>query len=120
MESSPLGESQQISPLHIWVVPISRTFAQRYLPLPTGSAPFHRHHNLHQYSHRPTLNTPTVHIHSHAPSCIREELWNSDTGELICNVSVMYGKSHSAFDEADYVSIPPCLWGKGKQDSLIH
>ena len=25
--------------------------------------------------------------HCHAPSCIREEFWNADTGELICNVT---------------------------------
>ena len=30
----------------------------------------------------------------------------------------MYGQSHSIFDEADYVSIPPCLWGEGKQGLL--
>jgi hypothetical protein len=62
----------------------------------------------------PIVMTP----HCHAPSCLREELWNSDTGELICNVSVMYGHGSGLFDESDYVAIPPCLWGDGKQGLL--
>jgi hypothetical protein len=62
----------------------------------------------------PIVMTP----HCHAPSCIREELWNRDTGELICNVSVMYGQGTGLFDEADYVAIPPCLWGDRKQGLL--
>ena len=57
----------------------------------------------------PHVMTP----HCHAPSCIREELWNADTGQIICNVSAMYGKpaygpSSAVFNEADYVAIPPC------------
>ena len=27
----------------------------------------------------------------------------------------MYGKGSGIFDEADYVSIPPCLWGSQEQ-----
>jgi len=54
--------------------------------------------------------------HCHAPSCIREELWNADTGEILCNVSALYGKpdwgpSSAVFNEADYVAIPPCIFG---------
>jgi len=60
----------------------------------------------------PLVMTP----HCHAPSCIREELWNADTGELICNVTVRYGSSEhgslsQVFNEKNYVAIPPCLWG---------
>ena len=54
--------------------------------------------------------------HCHAPSCIREELWNADTGELLCNVSAMYGSEEhgvlgAVFNEANYVAIPPCIFG---------
>jgi len=60
----------------------------------------------------PHVMTP----HCHAPSCIREELWNADTRQIICNVSAMYGKpaygpSSAVFNEADYVAIPPCIFG---------
>eukprot|EP00949_MAST-11_sp_MAST-11-sp1_P001864 g1864.t1 len=63
----------------------------------------------------PTISPIVMTPHCHAPSCIREELWNSDTGELICRVTTMYGKGSGIFDEADYVSIPPCLWGSQEQ-----
>ena len=54
--------------------------------------------------------------HCHAPSCIREELWNADTGEIICNVSAMYGDAaygsvYDVFNEPNYITIPPCLFG---------
>ena len=31
--------------------------------------------------------------HCHAPSCISIELFNADTGELICRQTPVYGKS---------------------------
>eukprot|EP00931_Biecheleriopsis_adriatica_P028977 TRINITY_DN17265_c1_g3_i1.p1 TRINITY_DN17265_c1_g3~~TRINITY_DN17265_c1_g3_i1.p1 ORF type:complete len:822 (-),score=103.16 TRINITY_DN17265_c1_g3_i1:114-2579(-) len=60
----------------------------------------------------PLVITP----HCHAPSCIREELWNADTGEIICNVSARYGSSENGatsnvFNEADYIAISPCIFG---------
>ena len=35
----------------------------------------------------PLVMTP----HCHAPSCIRQEFWNADTGEIICNMTAQYG-----------------------------
>ena len=71
-----------------------------------------------------TLSPIVMTPHCHAPSCIREELWNTDTSPptLLCNVSVRYGDENngntsSVFNEANYVAIPPCLWGK--QDGLL-
>lgn len=60
----------------------------------------------------PLVMTP----HCHAPSCIREELWNADTGEIICNVSAQYGSEQygsiaEVFNEAGYLVIPPCIFG---------
>ena len=60
----------------------------------------------------PLVMTP----HCHAPSCIREEIWNADTGEIICNMSAKYGdeKYGSLFDkfnEPNYITIIPCLYG---------
>ena len=55
----------------------------------------------------PYVMTP----HCHAPSCIREELWNADTGEILCNVTAVYGTGINVFNESDYVAIPPCLFG---------
>lgn len=44
--------------------------------------------------------------HCHAPSCIREELWDADTNTILCNVSARYGDAkygsrNAAFNEAD-------------------
>eukprot|EP00005_Dracoamoeba_jomungandri_P011599 CAMPEP_0174265228 /NCGR_PEP_ID=MMETSP0439-20130205/25700_1 /TAXON_ID=0 /ORGANISM="Stereomyxa ramosa, Strain Chinc5" /LENGTH=693 /DNA_ID=CAMNT_0015351583 /DNA_START=91 /DNA_END=2172 /DNA_ORIENTATION=+ len=49
--------------------------------------------------------------HCHAPSCISMELFNADTGELICKQTPIFGKSNHTFDEEGYIAIPPCLWG---------
>eukprot|EP00494_Astrolonche_serrata_P024296 UN24554 len=48
-----------------------------------------------QYDNPPTFSSITLHYmaaHCHAPSCIREELYNSDTGDLICRVEAKYGQ----------------------------
>ena len=60
----------------------------------------------------PLVMTP----HCHAPSCIRQELWNADTNEIICNMTAMYGSdaygsTNSVFNEKDYVTILPCIFG---------
>ena len=54
--------------------------------------------------------------HCHAPSCIREEFWNADTGEIICNITALYGSDEygprtMAFNEPNYIAIPPCIFG---------
>merc|ERR1719369_264581 len=49
--------------------------------------------------------------HCHAPSCISMELYNADTGMLLCSHYPVYGKTHQVFDELGYLAIPPCLWG---------
>jgi hypothetical protein len=71
-----------------------------------------------------TLSPLVMTPHCHAPSCIREELWNTDTNPptIICNVTVNYGdksngKTSGIFNEENYVAIPPCIWGK--QDGLM-
>ena len=54
--------------------------------------------------------------HCHAPACMSLELWNDDTGELICRNTPIYGNSTKAHDELSYlVGIPPCLWGSAAE-----
>ena len=44
------------------------------------------------------------------------ELWDDDTGTLICRNEAMYGKGTSPHDETGYVvGIPPCLWGAAEE-----
>jgi len=55
--------------------------------------------------------------HFHAPNSIREELWNADTNEILCNVTAQYGDPkhgsvNQIFNEADYIAIPPCIFGE--------
>jgi hypothetical protein len=38
-------------------------------------------------------------------------MWNNDTGELICRSIAKYGTGTEVFNEANYVAIPPCIWG---------
>jgi hypothetical protein len=49
--------------------------------------------------------------HCHAPSCISMELYNANTGELLCGMSAEFGKSTEVYDEFGYAVLPPCLWG---------
>ena len=72
-----------------------------------------------------TLSPLVMTPHCHAPSCIREELWNTDTTPptLLCNVTVNYGddvngNTTGVFNEKNYVAIPPCIWGE--QDGLLN
>jgi len=64
-----------------------------------------------------TTMTPLVLTpHCHAPSCIRQELWNADTGEIICNNTAAYGdktygSTDSVFNEKDYIALLPCIYG---------
>jgi hypothetical protein len=60
----------------------------------------------------PMVMTP----HMHAPSAIRQEYWNADTDQIICNATADYGDEKngdvtSIFNEANYVAIPPCIFG---------
>lgn len=59
--------------------------------------------------------------HCHAPTCLSMELWNADTGELICRNLPTYGTMHSnttgahRFEEEGYLALPPCVWGRNSQ-----
>jgi hypothetical protein len=63
-----------------------------------------------------TITENGVHLlyangHCHAPSCISLELYNADTGQLICRQTPVYGTGEK-FSEPGYLNtIPPCLWG---------
>eukprot|EP00980_Cylindrotheca_fusiformis_P016757 scaffold5048_cov121-Cylindrotheca_fusiformis.AAC.8 len=50
--------------------------------------------------------------HCHAGTCLSMELYNADTGRLLCHTEPRYGKGQNAkYDEDNYLAIPPCLWG---------
>jgi hypothetical protein len=39
------------------------------------------------------------------------ELYNADTGQLLCHVDTLKGSgSADAYDEKGFIAIPPCLW----------
>ena len=51
--------------------------------------------------------------HCHAPTCIDMELYNADTGDLICHVDGQLGKgSNAKYDEEGYIKLDPCLFGE--------
>ena len=49
--------------------------------------------------------------HCHAPTCLSMELYNADTGELLCHMEPVHGSGSGLYDEHGFLSIPPCLWG---------
>lgn len=53
-----------------------------------------------------------------APTCLRLDFYNNDTGKLLCRVEPVYGGTggyvadgNGTFDEAGYVANPPCMFG---------
>merc|ERR1712178_483934 len=52
--------------------------------------------------------------HCHAPACLSLELWNEDSGELLCEITPKHGSGDAAQDEAGYLWLPHCAWGDAK------
>jgi hypothetical protein len=49
--------------------------------------------------------------HCHAPSCLSMELYNADTGRLLCHVEPILGSGGGGVhDEKGFLAIPPCLF----------
>jgi hypothetical protein len=61
------------------------------------------------------LHLAAIHFHCHAAACLAMEVWNNQTGELLCRQEPVYGGTGqidlSKYDEAGYILQPPCLWG---------
>ena len=51
--------------------------------------------------------------HCHAATCIDMELYNQDTGDLICKVEGILGKGNRSvkYDEKGYIKLNPCVFG---------
>ena len=48
------------------------------------------------------------------------ELYNADTGELLCHVQPKLGTSRDqVYDELGFLAIPPCLWSDNPDDGLV-
>ncbi len=39
------------------------------------------------------------------------DLYNADTGRLLCHVETIHGQSNKVYDEEGFIQLPPCLWG---------
>lgn len=51
--------------------------------------------------------------HCHAGTCLSMELYNADTGRLLCSVRPRRGRdSAKRYQEEHYLAIPPCLWSE--------
>ena len=55
--------------------------------------------------------------HCHSPACLSVELWNDDTGELLCRNEPMYGNGTAPIhDEVGFaVGIAPCVFGSAEE-----
>eukprot|EP00944_MAST-04C_sp_MAST-4C-sp1_P011412 g11412.t1 len=63
------------------------------------------------------------HFHCHAPTCLQFDLFDNETGALICREVPIYGGRSNGllekkFDEEGYIAIPPCIFGD-KDDGLL-
>lgn len=56
--------------------------------------------------------------HCHAPNCLRQELINADSGELLCVALPQTGNSENVYDERGYLFAPPCVWGSAEDGFL--
>ena len=61
------------------------------------------------------LHFVAAHYHCHAPTCLSLEIWNNDTGKLLCREVPYHGGEGLAgpakFDEPGYIAQRICLWG---------
>lgn len=47
------------------------------------------------------------------------ELYNADTGQLLCGVDTLKGSgSTETYDEKGFIAIPPCLWSEHQGSEL--
>ena len=55
--------------------------------------------------------------HCHSPACLSVELWDDDTGELLCRNEPTYGNGSAPIhDELGFaVGIAPCLFGDAEE-----
>lgn len=68
-----------------------------------------------------TAGVQLIHIapHCHAPTCISMELYHADTGLLLCHADAVLGQgSGESYDEKDYMTLPPCLFGDPDSEGL--
>jgi hypothetical protein len=61
------------------------------------------------------LSLKTIHGHCHAPTCIVFELWNQDSGELVCRQNASVGRSNRTYDEQGFLHVPPCVFGAAEE-----
>lgn len=59
-----------------------------------------------------------INPHCHAPHCLSMELYNADTGHLLCYTEPIRGTGSELDNEKDYINIPPCIWGDPDQGLL--
>lgn len=57
-----------------------------------------------------------AHYHCHAPTCLKMEIFNNETGELLCREEPYHGQGADTtggdrFDETGYIGQRICLWG---------
>lgn len=58
-----------------------------------------------------------AHYHCHAPTCLSLEVYNNQTGELLCREETYHGQGTDLkpggdkFDQEGYIDIAPCMWG---------
>jgi len=56
--------------------------------------------------------------HCHAPDCLSMELYNAQTGKLLCGMKPEFGNGTETYNEEGYVALPPCVWGN-PEDGLM-
>ena len=56
--------------------------------------------------------------HCHSPGCLSIELWNADTGEMLCHIKPVVTTGTEAQNEENYLYLPPCMWSENSTEGL--
>lgn len=56
--------------------------------------------------------------HCHAPTCLSMELYNADTGDLLCGIVPTFGNGTEIYNEKGYLLLPPCLFAHNQTGLL--
>ena len=104
----------------------TQTIEGTWMPVPASQPNVHLvkvWHDHHDIVHAPVTtwchilkrraSRAQAHFHCHAPTCLKMEMWNNDTGALLCRQEPVYGGTgvidRADYDEERYIATPPCM-----------
>ena len=106
-------------PIYVWATGIGGKTAEYDVPQCPAGTPMEKcTHTISGVVTPPAgdMHFVGAHYHCHAPTCLKMEIYNNVTGELLCREEPYHGQGADVtggdrFDESGYIAQRVCLWG---------